>query len=72
MAEHHCRVLQTRPNEGEITLATGVQRDGDDAIHLTLHFPIEREVDMPRSTLEQHVNDIEANTAFDTRIVWDD
>lgn len=72
MAEHHCRVVQTRPSEGEVTLATGVQTDGDDTIALHLFFPSERDIEMPRSTLEAHVASIQENTGFDTVLTWDD
>lgn len=74
MAEHHCRVTQARPPEhgGPTELATGTMSDGDDVVHLLLHFPAEREVDMPLGQLEGHVATITENTGWPTTLIWDD
>jgi hypothetical protein len=72
MAAHHCRVVQTRPGEGEIILATGTQADGDDSVDLHLFFPTERDVVMARTVLEATCASIATNTTFPTELVWDD
>lgn len=70
MTEHHCRVVQTRPGDGEVVIATGTKLDGDDVIHLSL--VLGRDLDMPQSQLEAHIASIQENTDFATVLIWDD